>query len=290
MDLEGIENVLTEFREFLNTKSTHYELVPPNPEPIIAYGRALKAKIAARTGKTFDDLFPEFLIPGFDVIFKVDDMIDNGTTLEEQRIIVDKILASIESGNLDFPEEIARPVRDTILTSEIRKRALLSELAAEKALLNPDLDWVDAMIERVRVALYSALLVLDLPKLMAAYEYYKEDIASSPEQITNMAAMWAIAIATVDDYLDCEADLEHHKVTGMTRCDNPKALFTTVVAFFRTRVGHSIADLWPIEAFTSIYFDPLKCIRICYQETPTLAKYLFRTEKEKLVAQQERIQ
>jgi hypothetical protein len=241
------------------------------------------AKIETRTGKKLDDLFPEFLIPNFDIIFKVDDMIDNGKTMEEQRHMLHAIVTSVESGAIDslFPEEIAKTVRECILSSESRTKALLSELAAEIALLNPDLDWVEAMIQRARVTLYSALLVLDFAKLLQAYDEYRLDIPYSRRELAHVAAMWAIATATADDYLDREDDIKQNKVTGMTQCDDPKAVFTTIVTFFRTQVKTS-ADLWPIEAFTGIYFDPRECIRIFYQEAPRMAQYLFRTENENI--------
>lgn len=116
-----------------------------------------------------------FLIPKWDILFDADDHLDSGKkSLTVQKFLITSVIHDLKSvGRLTtkyIPETIVSTINTNVLTHPVRIEAMILELTAELRLCNPSLSWQEALRERVRVAFYTMLLIVNLDVLDALTE------------------------------------------------------------------------------------------------------------------------
>lgn len=246
-----LEEELSRFETFLFANIKLYTFDPANIDPIREYAKYIQSKLAQDMGKSFEELVKSTMIRNWKTIFHADNYIDTGRTLEEQRELIGSIVHSIETtGKVShLPSTMAKIINEEFLDTEYRRSVLLEELRAEYRLTDPDIDWISACLERVRVMYYSVLTVVkvevvrDVAQKVYSIFYDREIDAISPfftkeevqfifdetqknnsipeteitqQDAIHLLAWGAIIVASTDDYMDLEEDTENQKLTGIT--------------------------------------------------------------------------
>lgn len=181
-----IETQITSYKSFLLENIGSHDIPPADIATLKEWVDELKSKIDRDIGKTFEDTVKSIVVPNWKTIFEADNFIDTGKTLEEQKTILASILDSLhKTGFVDdeyLPTHIVEIInRDFLQDSDYKVKVLIEELTAEYNLCNPEIDWIDALVERVRVMYYSGLLVGDMDGIETLIEKFH------PEKFQNLS-------------------------------------------------------------------------------------------------------
>lgn len=297
------EECSEQLRAFLREKMAFYELRQPMKDEL----REAAVRWRTNTEKEFghhdlDSIAMRFLAPNFHIIFDADDAIDEQPNVERQRKMFTISLEAIKSENYDqlpFPAEFREVLVRDILTGPEKRAALVEELAAEVRLLDPNVDWIDATLDRIRIAFYSAIICINEPALAKYVEEYKSAALAeklyriaedklgkmNPNVVRAMRLAWfaAAMVATGDDLIDLEEDLRTNKNTGMTRCGNPDALYASVLTFIQSRLNPDLYangyERWVVEFFLWFYHNPNEVIDFVTSQSPLAAKFVYKRKE-----------
>lgn len=287
-------------RTFLREKFALYELRTPMKDEMREAAIRWRTNVEQEFGnQDLDSIALRFLAPNFHIIFDADDAIDEEPNVERQRKMFTASLEAIKSENYDqlpFPAEFREMLVRDILTGPEKRAALVEELAAEVRLLDPNVDWIEATLDRIRIAFYSAIICVNEPALAKYVEEYKSAALAeklyriaedklgkmNPNSVRAMRLVWfAVAMtATGDDLIDLEEDLRTNKNTGMTRCGNPDALYASVLTFVRTQLDPDLYangyERWVVEFFLWFYHEPNEVIDFVTSHSSLAAKFVYK--------------
>lgn len=246
-----LEDELRRFQSFLFENVDTYTFDPADIEPIRQYTKYIQSKLTQDIGKCFEDAAKATMLPNWKMLFHVDNYIDTGRTLDEQRELIGAIIQSVETTGkvTHLPDGMKKVINSEFLDTEYRKSILLEELAAEYRLTDPTIDWISACLDRVRVMFYSVLAV-GKPEIVREYAdraytifydhkldaidnlFNKEEVEFlhseaqkqnaipekeiSQEDALRLLAWVAVVVSINDDFMDIEEDTENQKITGIT--------------------------------------------------------------------------
>lgn len=288
---------------FLQEKTAVYDLRQPMKDELREAAIRWRTNAEKEFGnQDLDSIALRFLAPNFHIIFDADDMIDEDPSVDKQREILTRSLEAIKSetyDNLPFPAPFREMLVRDILTGPEKRLALVKELEAEVRLLDPTIHWIDATLDRIRVAFYSVLLCINEPALAQYVDEYKsaalaekiyriadEKIGkTTPNTVRAMRLIWfGIAMATMgDDLIDLEEDRRVSKNTGMTRCENPDALYTSILTFVQAQLDPVLYangyERWVPEFFLWFYYEPNEVIQFVASQTPLAAKFVYKRKE-----------
>jgi hypothetical protein len=130
-----------------------------------------------------------FLIPKWDILFDADDHLDSGKKpLALQKYLISSVIHDLKTvGRLTtkyIPEKIVTPINTTVLTHPVRVEAMILELTAELKLCDSTLTWQEGLRERIRVAFYTMMLILNMDVLDAMTEEI--------DNVDEMAKKWSV--------------------------------------------------------------------------------------------------
>jgi hypothetical protein len=302
--LRALEDVLSGLGTFLREHGALYELRQPQKEPMREAAIKWRAEIEKQFGgSNFDAVARRFLAPNFHIIFDADDEIDGDADTEKQRKILTKSLDAIRNKRLDqlpFPTAMQEALGRDILTCPEKWIALTKELEAEVRLLDSEISWVDAALDRIRIATYSAILCINETAVRDMINQYKDrrDLAEEARRIAEekigktdltleralrLGVLAAAMVTTGDDYIDLEEDIAKKKNTGMTLCDNPPALYTSVLVYSQNQMppeeylnGY---ERWVIEFFIWFYHDSEEVIRFVNSQSSLAANFIYKRKE-----------
>lgn len=164
-----LETELDLFRDFLKNNLREYEIPAANVSRLEEWYLELKKNTEIDVGKSVELALQETLIPNWKLIFKIDNQIDDGKSLEEQKtLLADTIEDLKQTGTIStkhFTPEIVKVVNRDFLNLPAKVHATIEELSAELRLCDPDIEWIDAICDRIRIAYYSVLIVIDKDKI-----------------------------------------------------------------------------------------------------------------------------
>ena len=197
-----LETEIHLFRDFLVNNLKEYEIPAANVARLEEWYSELRKNTDIDIGKSMELALQETLIPNWKLIFKIDNQIDDGKTLDEQKTLLADILEDLKTtGTIStkhFTPETVKVVNRDFLNFPAKIQATIEELSAELRLCNPNIEWLDAICDRIRIAYYSVLIVIDKDKierlLHQAVNVKKIDMSYD---ITNY-------FDDVDKYLDLE--------------------------------------------------------------------------------------
>lgn len=314
-----LDDELHRFESFLLENVDTYTFEPANIEPVREYAKYIQSKLTQDMGKCFEEIAKSAMLSNWKTIFHADNYIDTGRTLEEQRELIAAIIHSIETtGKVShLPSGMANIINEEFLDTEYRTSVLLEELRAEYRLTDPSIDWISACIERVRVMFYS-VLVVGKPEVVREYAerayaiFYdrkldaidavlsKEEVEflyseaqkhnaipekePSQEDALRLLAWSAVIVASTDDFMDLEEDIENQKLTGITcavRDGLAAHILQSTVIHYMERTFSDVpqfrdAQRWFRELVVLAYQDSRKCIEACREISPYLFTYFFQ--------------
>ena len=166
-----LEQQLDEYMAFMEKELRHHDFEPPNQK--------LEAWIQQYDDVDVDEMAIEvnrlFLIPQWDILFDADDHLDSGKKpLAVQKYLITSVIHDLKTvGRLTtkyIPEKIVTPINANVLTHPVRVEAMILELTAELKLCDPTLSWQEGLRERIRVAFYTMMLIVNLDVLDALTE------------------------------------------------------------------------------------------------------------------------
>lgn len=166
-----LETQLEGYITFMEKELRHHEFQPPKQN--------FDAWMQQYADVDVDEIAMEvnrlFLIPQWDILFAADDHLDSGKKpLALQKYLISSVIQDLKTvGRLTtkyIPEKIVTPINTNVLTHPVRVEAMILELTAEMRLCDPTLSWQDAMRERIRVAFYTMMLIINLDVLDALTE------------------------------------------------------------------------------------------------------------------------
>lgn len=186
-----IETQINAYKQFLLEHIGPHDIPLADITVLEEWVAELKVKLNRDLGKTFEGVVKTVVVPNWKTIFEADNFIDTDKTIEEQKIILASILDSLhKTGFVDdkyLPSHIVEIInRDFLKDSEYKVKVLIEELTAEYNLCNPDIDWVDALIERIRVMYYSGLLVGDMDGIETVIEKFNPEKFDSIKDMVNI--------------------------------------------------------------------------------------------------------
>ena len=161
-----IETEIERITTFLRESTKEYEIPEPNTEFIKKHINSLQKKLSPTLEKNVEGLIYSLILPTWRTMFEIDNFIDTDKTLEEQKEIIQDLIESVEStGKITdkyIPTHLVEIVNRDFLVSDLKRRVLIAELKAELKLCNPEIDWIDAVAERMRVMHFSGALVIEM--------------------------------------------------------------------------------------------------------------------------------
>jgi len=302
--LRIMEETLAGLAAFLREHGTLYELRQPQKEELREAAIQWRAGIEKGFGgSSFDSIARRFLAPNFHIIFEADDEIDGDPDIERQRKILTKSLDAIREKRLDklpFPPAMQETLGRDILTSPEKWIALTKELEAEVRLLDPEISWVDAALDRIRIALYSAILCINETAVRDTVNQYKngKNLTEKAREIVEekigqidinsvdalrLGILAGAMVTTGDDYIDLEEDIAKKKNTGMTLCDNPAALYTSVLMYAQSQMpAVNGYERWVTEFFIWFYHDSDEVIRFVTSQSSLAASFIYKRKQTNL--------
>lgn len=311
-----LEKYISEYKDFLTNHFYHYAIDEPDIDMLNNFKMKAQEQLADTNQKSIEDCMRFITTSGWECIFKADNIIDTGKTLDEQsRILSDTIFSLNTNYKLDnkyFPSEIVDTINTKFLCDTYKIFVLKALLVSEYNLCNPNIGFIDALCERTRIMYYSGLLVADLDKvediidmlnkkhpktyipktlinLMALpfiKDYVKVDQVSSIDTLY-VAAFLAIICAPSDDYMDIEEDLENNKINGITQAIKnniePKAVLATTIKFLeKTQVDQKFEESkkWALHIMMFLYTDTNKCLEFCKSISPIFFETIFQRKNQ----------
>ncbi len=299
--LRALEEILSGLAEFLRDHGALYEIRPPQKDPLREAAIKWRTDIEKQFGgSNFDAIARRFLAPNFHIIFDADDEIDGDADMEKQRKILTKSLNAIRNKRLDqlpFPPAMQETLGRDILTCPEKWVALTKELEAEVRLLDPEISWIDATLDRIRIATYSAVLCINESAVRDMINQHKDrrDLAEEARRIAEekigktdvtaedalrLGILAAVMVTTGDDYIDLEEDIAKSKNTGMTLCDNPAALYTSVLIYSQKEMppvnGY---ERWVTEFFIWFYHDSNEVIQFVTSQSSLAANFIYKRKQ-----------
>jgi len=332
-----LETELDLFRDFLLNNLKDHEVPKADISRLESWYSEMKKDVNVDVGKSVETALQETLIPNWKLIFKIDNEIDDGKSLEEQtKLLADTIQDLKENGKLStkhFKQEIVKIVNREFLNFPAKVQATIEELSAELRLCNTNIEWIDAMCDRIRVAYYSVLMVIDkekierllqqvatVKKIDVSYDinnYFDDvdkylDLEEVPPtipvrqlidlfekvkqndvlptrklnffDIISTLAIVSEGVATADDIMDIEEDLEKNKITGVIRCLNTgisvNTIFSSLITYLIKKVKLvpivENVQLWLIELLCLMFHDQKKCLEFCRSISPDLFNTFFQ--------------
>ena len=161
-----IETEVKRITTFLREQIKDHEIPLPNTEVILKHIKELQKKMTPTLEKNIEGLLHSLILPNWKTMFEIDNFIDTGKTLEEQKIIIEDLIQSVKMNaritDKYIPIRMVEIINKEFLTSELKCKILLSELNAELQLCNPEIDWIDAVGERMRIMHFSGTFVTDM--------------------------------------------------------------------------------------------------------------------------------
>jgi hypothetical protein len=161
-----IETEVKRITSFLREHIKEYEIPTPNTEFIKKHINELQKKLSPTLEKNVEGLVYSLILPTWKTMFEIDNFIDTDKTLEEQKEIIQDLIESVENtGKITdkyIPTHLVEIVNRDFLVSDLKRRVLIAELNAELKLCNPEIDWIDAVAERMRVMHFSGALVIEI--------------------------------------------------------------------------------------------------------------------------------
>lgn len=299
--LRAMEETLSGLGVFLREHGALYELRQPQKDELREAAIRWRTNVEKEFGgSNFDAIARRFLAPNFHIIFDADDEIDGDPDVEMQRKILTKSLNAIREKRLDklpFPSAMQETLGRDILTCPEKWIALTKELEAEVRLLDPEISWVDAALDRIRIALYSAILCINEAAIRDTVNQYKhrQDLADKAREIgeekvgkvnlnlegvLRLGILAGAMVTTGDDYIDLEEDIAKKKNTGMTLCDNPAALYTSVLMYAQnTMPAVNGYERWVAEFFLWFYHDSDEVIRFVTSQSKLAAAFIYKRKE-----------
>lgn len=332
-----LETELDLFRDFFLNNLKDYDVPKADISRLEQWYSEMKKDIDIDVKKSVETAVQETLITNWKLIFKLDNEIDDGKSLEDQRkLLTDTIQDLKETGKLStkhFKQDVIKVVNREFLNLPAKVQATIEELSAELRLCNPNIEWIDAFCDRIRVAYYSVLIVIDKDKierlvqqlanvkkidvnydinnyfddvdkyldledvpitipvrqLIDLFEKIKQNEALPTRKlnffdIVSTLAIVSQTVATVDDILDLEEDLEKNKITGVIQCINSgistNTIFSTLIMYLIKKVKLvpvvENVQLWIIELLCLMYHDQKKCLEFCRSISPDLFNTFFQ--------------
>lgn len=180
-----LESQLDGYVAFMDKELRHHDFEPSRQK--------LNALFEEYEDMDVDELAIEvnrlFLIPQWDILFDADDHLDSDKKpLAVQKFLISSVIQDLKNGGRlttkYIPETIVTPINTNVLTHPVRVEAMILELTAELRLCDPSLSWQEALRERVRVAFYTMMMIVNLDVLDAL----TEDI----DKVEEMAAKWKV--------------------------------------------------------------------------------------------------
>jgi hypothetical protein len=165
-----LEVEIAKFNEFLKNNIADHTIPTADISLLEVYVDSIKSKLTQDIGKSLEEAIKAVVVPNWKVMFEADNFIDTGKTLDEQKEILHSLLESLhKTGFVDnkfLPDRIVQIInRDFIADQSFKTQILIEELQAEYNLCNPDIDWINANAERMRVMFYSGLFVGNINKM-----------------------------------------------------------------------------------------------------------------------------
>ena len=299
--LRTLEEILAGLAEFLRDHGALYEIRQPQKEPLREAATKWRTDVEKQFGgANFDAIARRFLAPNFHIIFDADDEIDGDADTEKQRKILTKSLDAIRNKRLDqlpFPSAMQETLGRDILTCPEKWIALTKELEAEVRLLDPEISWIDATLDRIRIATYSAVLCINESAVRDMINQHKDrrDLAEEARRIAEekigktdltleralrLGILAAVMVTTGDDYIDLEEDIAKSKNTGMTLCDNPAALYTSVLMYCQKEMPvFNGYERWVTEFFIWFYHDSNEVIQFVTSQSSLAANFIYKRKQ-----------
>jgi hypothetical protein len=151
---------------FLREHTKEYEIPAPNIEFIKTHINKLQKKLTPTLEKNIQGLLYCLILPSWKTMFDIDNFIDTDKTLEEQKEIIQDLIQSVQTtGKITdkyIPTHLVEIVNRDFLVSDLKRRVLIAELNAELKLCDPEIDWIDAVAERMRIMHFSGTLIIEL--------------------------------------------------------------------------------------------------------------------------------
>lgn len=307
-----LEKYISEYKDFLTNNFHHYTIGEPDIEMLNNFKTKAQEHLTDTDQKSIEDCMKFITTPGWEAIFKADNIIDTGKTLEEQSKILNDTIFSLNTNfkldNKHFPNDIVDTINTKFLCDTYKIFVLKALLVSEYNLCNPNIGFIDALCERTRIMYYSGLLVADLDKveniidminkkqpktyipkslinllsLPFLKDYVKVDQVSSVDALY-VAAFLAIICAPSDDYMDIEEDLQNNKINGITQAIKqniePKAVMATTIKFLeKVEIDQKFEESkkWALHTMIFLYKDTEKCLEFCKSVYPNLFETIFQ--------------
>ena len=314
-----LEKHLAEYRDFLTHKLKEYKVEEPDLEMLNEVKDEINERFVDKYGKSIEECMKFIVTDGWESIFKADNLIDTGKTLEDQSKILQDTIFTLESnGILDnkyFPADVVATINNNFLCDGYKFYVLKALLVSEYNLCNSNIDCIDAICERVRIMYYSGLLVANMDKVEDLIEIInrKESKMYIPKYIINLLKLpiirdyikfdqlsifdllYATAVASIicgasDDYMDLEEDLKNNKITGITQAIkqniDPKVIMSSTIKFLKNKIeDDKFADFpkfkkWSLNVMILLYKDPPKCLEFCKSVSPQYFDIIFQRKEE----------
>lgn len=299
-----LEKELSSYRKFLETHMKKYPIERPNEDSMKEYANSIKEKINNDIGKSFEEFFTYIVVPEWKVMFDCDNFIDTGKSLDEQRDILTSLIESLKiSKKIEPPfmsEEVRNIVNTKFLHDDYKYNILLELLQSEHRLCFPDINWVDALLDRTRIMFYSGLFIGDLDKVEDVIEMLNNKtfktsvppklialikqltfIKTFDEKVTlfdliNFLIFLSIGCGLSDDFMDLEEDSQNNKITGITQCIKQNIeiedVLSSTIEYLRQQIipnEYSIkAKEWFLDLMSLMYVDLEACLKLCKNISP----------------------
>jgi hypothetical protein len=307
-----IEKYISEYRDFLSNKLKLYNIEEPDMEMLNEYKEKVQEQLEDKHEKSIEDCMKFIVTDGWEMIFKADNIIDTDKTLEEQsRILQDTIFSLNANSVLDnkhFPVEVVDIINKNFLCDGYKFYVLKALLVSEYNLCNPNISYIDAICERVRIMYYSGLLVANMDKVEDLLELINKkeakvyiprfiinllklpiinDFFPKIEQLSTIDLLYASAICSIicapsDDFMDLEEDLQNNKITGITQAIkqnvDPKMIMATTIKFLKNKSDDRFPEFkkWAIHVMILLYKDSKKCFEFCKSISPEYFDTIFQ--------------
>lgn len=307
-----IEQYVSEYRSFLLNELKPYNIEEPDMDLLNGYKEKVQEQLADKHEKSIEDCMKFIVTDGWESIFKADNVIDTDKTLEQQSIILQDTISSLEAtsklDNKHFPQEVVDVINKNFLCDGYKFYVLRALLVAEHNLCNPDIHFIDAICERVRIMYYSGILVANMDKVEDLLEIInkKESKMYIPKHIVNLlklpilndymlkikqissvdllyaAATSSIVCAPSDDFMDLEEDLQNNKITGITQAIkqniDPKTIMATTIKYLEHKGDDRFPEFkkWILNVMILLCKDPKKCFDFCKSVSPGYFDIIFQ--------------
>ncbi len=307
-----IEKYISEYRHFLTHKLRNYKLEDPDLEMLNEQKEKVEEEFKDKYEKSIEDCMNFILTDSWKTVFKADNIVDTGKTLDEQAKILQDTIFSLDANNVldnkHFTDDIVQEINTKFLCDGYKFYVLKALLVAEYNLCNKNISYIDAICERVRVMYYSLLLVTNMDKVEDLLEIVnrKESKLYIPKHIVNLlklpiirdyirvdqvsvvdilyaSALCSIICGPSDDYLDLEEDLQNNKITGMTQAVkegiDPKTIVATTIKFLKDDLRFPEFPefrKWAVHVMLLLYKDTPKCLEFCKSISPEYFSIVFQ--------------